>query len=210
MKRSLAVVCSFLSLGISSVLAAQAPTKVNQAEKIVTVSFTAVVLQTAEGQRDFGALQKKYAPRQAQLQTLNREVESLRKQLNTDSTKLTDEEKQSREKALDTEEKQLQRQAEDFQNDTQAESRQVYQGIAQKVFAFLQTYAAQQELALVIDRGADTAPVVWYSAKGFDITDELIKAYNLHAETTQHSGSNGTSPAQSNPEAIPSAPTPHL
>ena len=56
---------------------AQAPVS----QKIVTVSFNAAVLQTAEAQKDMGALKARFAPRQAQLQTLNDEVEALRKQL---------------------------------------------------------------------------------------------------------------------------------
>jgi outer membrane protein len=209
MKRSLAVLCSFLSIGVSSVLAAQTPVHPDQPAHIVTVGFTAAVLQTAEGQRELGALQTRYAPRQAQLQTLNTQVESLQKQLNSDNSKLTDAERQSREKSLDTLEKQLQRQADDFRNDSQADSQQVYQRIAQKMFTFLQTYAQQKGFAIVIDRGSDTAPVVWYAAKGFDITDDLVKSYNSHADTNQHSNSNGVAPTQNTPESMPSAPLPH-
>ncbi|MGA7156476.1 MAG: OmpH family outer membrane protein [Acidobacteriaceae bacterium] len=206
MKQSLAVVCSILSMGFSGVLAAQAPANGIQAERIVTVGFTNAVLQTAEGKRDFGALQTKYAPRQAQLQTLNSEVETLRKQLSSAGVKMTEDERQAREKTLDSEEKQLQRQADDFQNDTQAESQQVYQRIAQKLFAFLQTYAQQNGFTMVIDRGSDRAPVVWYAAPGADITDQLIKAYDKHVETTQHGDSNGM---PTGPARLPPTPTPH-
>jgi Skp family chaperone for outer membrane proteins len=48
---------------------------------IVTVSFNAAVLQTAEAQKDLGTLQARFAPRQAQLQALDDEVEALRKQV---------------------------------------------------------------------------------------------------------------------------------
>jgi outer membrane protein len=208
MKRSFVVVCSFLVLGIVSGVQAQAPANAGQAEHIATVNFTAAVLQTTEGRREFGALQTKYAPRQAQLQTLNGEVEALRKQLSSDS-KQTDAEKQTREKTLDTEEKQLQRQAEDFRNDSEAESQQVYQRIAQKMYAFLQTYVQQRGFTVVIDRGSDTAPVVWYAAKGVDITDELIKAYDARAGATTGSRLDETPPAHNPPGSLPTAPSPH-
>jgi outer membrane protein len=208
MKRSFVVVCFFLALGIASGVKAQAPANVGQTEHIATVNFTGAVLQTAVGRREFGALQTKYAPRQAQLQALSGEVESLRKQL-SDGNKLTDEERQSREKTLDTEEKQLQRQAEDFRNDSEAESQQVYQRIAQKMYAFLQTYVQQRGFTVVIDRGSDTAPVVWYAAKGVDITDDLIKAYDERAGAAIGSRVDQTSPAPNPPGSLPSAPLPH-
>ncbi|HEY1743081.1 MAG TPA: OmpH family outer membrane protein [Granulicella sp.] len=208
MKRSLAVVCSFCLLGFSSGTPAQTSTSGVNAEHLVTVSFNTAVLQTTEAQHEFAALQTRYAPRQAQLQALNDEVESLRKQL-SGGDKLADAEKESREKSLDSKEKQLQRQAEDFRNDSQADSQQIYQRIAQKVYAFLQTYSQRNGFSIVIERGSDASPVVWYTAKNMDITDELIKAYNAEGETTPHSNTNKTAPTRNPPQPLPSAPAPH-
>jgi outer membrane protein len=209
MKRSLAVVCSFSLLSFSGGVFAQTPTSEAHPEHLVTVSFNAAVLQTTEAQHEFAALQTRYAPRQAQLQTLNDEVESLRKQLSGGGDKLTDAEKESREKSLDSKEKELQRQAEDFRNDSQADSQQIYQRIAQKVYAFLQTYSQRNGFSIVIERGSDASPVVWYMAKNMDITDELIKAYNAEGETTSHSSTNKTAPTRSPQQPLPSAPAPH-
>jgi len=209
MKRSLAVVCSFCLLGFSSGASAQTPTSGVNSEHLVTISFNTAVLQTTEAQHEFAALQTRYAPRQAQLQTLNDEVESLRKQLSGGGDKLTDAEKESREKSLDSKEKQLQRQAEDFRNDSQADSQQIYQRIAQKVYAFLQTYSQRNGFSIVIERGSDSSPVVWYATKNMDITDELIKAYNAEGETTSHSSTNKTAPTRSPQQPLPSAPAPH-
>src|SRR5207248_759594 len=139
------------------------------------------VLGTAESQRELSALQAKLAPRQAQLQSLNNEVEALRKQLTEAGDKLSDTERETRERSLATKEKELQRRAEDFRNDSQSESQQVFQTVAQKVYAFLQTYSQQHGYSAVIERGSDTAPVVWYAAGNLDITDDLIKAYNARS-----------------------------
>jgi outer membrane protein len=143
---------------------------------IVTVSFNAAVLQTAEAQKDLGTLQARFAPRQAQLQALDDEVEALRKQVS--DNKLSEAERETRQQSLDKKEKQLQRQSEDFRNDSQTESQQLFQRVAQKVYAFLQTYAQQRGYSVVIERGSDTAPVVWYAANNMDITEQLIQAYN--------------------------------
>ena len=180
-------------------------------EHIVTLSFNSAVLETAEAQRELGALQAKRAPRQAQLQSLNNEVEALRKQLTDAGDKLSDAERATRERSLETKQKELQRQAEDFRNDSQNESQQVFQKVAQKVYAFLQTYSQQHGYSAVIERGSDAAPVVWYAAGNLDITDELIKAYNAQSPAgpagLPNAPRGGTSVRPQ--KILPESPSPH-
>jgi len=147
----------------------------------VTVNFNAAVLQTAEAQRELGALQTKYAPRQSQIKSLNDEVVELQKQLQAAGDKLSDGERANREQTLSNKEKQLQRDADDFKADSQTDSQQVYQTVARKMYTFLQTYAQQHGYSMVIDRGSNEAPVVWYVAGNLDITDALVKAYNAQS-----------------------------
>src|SRR5215470_13064649 len=65
----------------------------SSAPRIVTLNFNAAVLGTAEAQRSLGALQKKYSPREEQLQKLNDDIEVLKKTLNDSGSKLTEVEK---------------------------------------------------------------------------------------------------------------------
>ena len=187
-------------------IAAQAPPSQSITQNIVTVSFNAAVLQTTEAQRELSALQAKFAPRQAQLQTLNNEVESLRKQLA--DNKLGDTEMANRERSLDSKEKQLQRQAEDFKNDSQSESQQVFQRVAQKFYAFLQAYAQQHGYSAVIERGSDAAPVVWYAAGNMDITEQLVKAYNAQSSAVSPGSPNRGGPEKP-AQTLPEGPLPH-
>jgi outer membrane protein len=180
-KRSLAIRVLLSVTMIATISQAQVASNPSATQHIVTLSFNAAVLQSAEAQKELGALQTKLAPRQARLQTLNNEVEALRKQLTDAGDKLSDTERETRERSLETKEKELQRQAEDFRNDSQSESQQVFQKVAQKVYGFLQTYSQQHGYSAVIERGSDSAPVVWYTAGNLDITDELIKAYNAQS-----------------------------
>lgn len=93
--RAVLFLSSVSSLAIAS--QAQAPPSQN----IVTVSFNAAVIQTAEAQRELGALETRFAPRQAQLKALNDEVDALRKQISNTNDKLTDTERATREQTLD-------------------------------------------------------------------------------------------------------------
>jgi outer membrane protein len=190
---------------------AQAPASATQqsAEHIVTLNFSAAVFQTAEAQRDFKTLEAELAPRQAALKALNDEVEGSRKQLQSAADKLSDAERGTRTQSLETRERLLQRQAEDFKNDSQNESQLAFQRVAQKVFAFLQTYSQQREYSAVIERGSETAPIVWYAGANVDITEELTKAYDRQAgvplapNRPVHQGSSDT-PAH--PSASPPQP----
>lgn len=205
MNRLIAVRLSLSVLTLATVSQAQVPSNPPTPQTIVTVSFNAAVLQTAEAKRELGALQSKLAPRQAKLQALNNEVEGLRKQLTDSGDKLTVVDRETKERSLEEKEKQLQRQAEDFRNDSQSESQQVFQKVAQKVYAFLQTYSQQHGYSAVIERGSDAAPVVWYAAGNLDITDQLTKAYDAQASSSGSSGGSATTPAKT----LPDSPSPH-
>ena len=182
-----------------------------QTQKIVTVSFNTAVLQTAEAKKSLSALQARYAPKQKQLQALNDEVESLRKQLADTSSNLSDAERTTRAQSLEIKEKQLQREAEDFKSDSQSESEQVFQRVAAKVYAFLQTFSQQHGYSAVIERGSDAYPVVWYAASNLDITDELIKAYNAQAEGASSAPANGPAHggAPKSSKSLPDSPAPN-
>ena len=161
-------------------LLAQAPGAGNPtASSIVTLSFNNAVFGTAEAQRDLGALQKKYLPREQQLQKLSDDIEASKRLLGDSSTKLSESERNQRVQDLNVKDKQLQREAEDFKNDSQSESQQAFERVAQKMYAFLQEYSQQHGYSAVIERGTDAAPVVWYASNNVDITDQLTNAYNL-------------------------------
>ena len=182
MLRSRELALFFCTLRLSSSISAQAPKPPipgTPAPSIAIVDFNNAVLGTDEAQRALNVLEKKYYPREQQLKKLNDDVETTKKVLNDSTTKLTDSERNQRIQDLSTKEKQLQRQAEDLKNDSQSDSQQIFQGVAQKVYMFLQDYAQQHAYSAVVERGTDAAPVVWYAANNMDITDQLIKAYNL-------------------------------
>ena len=80
--------------------------------KIAVIAWEAAVAQTNEGQRDFADLQKKYAPKEATLKTLNDEIETLTKQLQDQGATLSDVERANRSKAIDDKKKQLDRETE--------------------------------------------------------------------------------------------------
>lgn len=199
--RTLALIASTL-LTIAPLLAQMPGTSTDNppASSIVTVSFSNAVLATAEAQRNLGALQKKYSPREQQLQKLNDDIEASKKLLGDSTAKLSESERNQRLQDLNAKDKQLQREAEDFKNDSQTDSQQAFQRVAQKMYAFLQEYAQQHGYSAVLERGTDAAPVVWYATNNMDITDQLTKAYNVRP--TASATSVPDKPAASHPQSI--------
>ena len=146
--------------------------------KIAVIAWELAVAQTNEGQRDFADLQKKYAPKEAALKSLNDEIEILTKQLQDQGTTLSDVERANRSKAIDDKKKQLDRETEDLRNDGQQDMQDLFSGLQAKVYDVMQSYAEQQGYTLILDVSQQQTPVL-YAVNGTDITKAVIDAYNL-------------------------------
>ncbi|MDE3200433.1 MAG: OmpH family outer membrane protein [Acidobacteriota bacterium] len=166
--------------------------------KIAVIAFQVAVAQTNEGQRNFADLQKKYAPKQAQLKALNDQIDNLKKQLQTDGDKMSDADRASRAKTIDDKQKQLQRDAEDAQNDFQQDMQELYNGLASKVYDTLAGYAKEHGYTLVLDIAQQQTPVL-YASDSTNITKAIIDAYNTKS---------GIPAPAAEPAGTPSAPTP--
>jgi outer membrane protein len=169
--------------------------------KIAVIAFQVAVAQTNEGQRSFADLQRKYQPKQAQLKALNDEIDNLTKQLQAQGDKLSDAERAARAKTIDDKKKQLDRSAEDAQNDMQGEMQELYGSLASKVYDVLNDYVKQHGYTLVLDFSQQQNPVL-YAADSTNITKAIIDAYNVKSGV----------PAPTAPAAgaapVPSAPRP--
>ena len=211
MKRSTALLAAVLA-GSALCAAAQAPAASTAAApagpvKIAVINFQAAVAQTNEFQRDFADLKKKYTPKRDQLQALSTEVENLKKQLQAGAATMPDAEKAAKAKAIDDKQKQLQRDAEDDQNDFQQEMQQTFGGVASKVGDVLVAYAQEHGFTVVLDGGEQQVPVVLYAVPSADITKAVIDAYNtksgIPAPPAEPASAPASKPATSHPAAKP-------
>jgi outer membrane protein len=145
--------------------------------KLATMNFEAGVLYTNEGQRDFGELQKKFAPRAATLKAANDEISTLQKQLQSSGEKLSEEERATRVRAIEAKQKEFQRNSEDYQNDVQAEQQAAFAKVATKVNDYVEQYAKDNGFTAVLEVGSQTSPVI-YAIPSIDITRAIIVGYN--------------------------------
>jgi outer membrane protein len=180
----LAVLASGLALSAAAQTATSAPAPAAAPAgppKVAIIEFQAAVTSTNEFQRDFGDLQKKFEPQRTQLKTLSDEVDTLTKQLQSQSATLSDAERATKAKTLDDKKKQAQRIAEDAQNDYQQAMQETFGKVAGKVDELLNTYAKDQGYTLVIDatEQQQQAPTVLYHTENSDITKAVVDAYNV-------------------------------
>jgi outer membrane protein len=146
--------------------------------KIAIISFQQAVAATNEGQRNFAQLRVKFEPKQSQLKAQSDEIDSLKKQLQDAGTTLSEQERDSRLRTIDEKTKSLQRSAEDAQNEAQSAMGDMYQQLAQKVYAVLDAYVTQSKFTLVLDTSnQQTSPVLWFTPST-DISKAVVDAYN--------------------------------
>ena len=149
--------------------------------KIGVVNIQQAISECNEGKKEIDALQQKFNPKQAELKGLNDEVENLKKQYQAQADKLSDEEKSSRAKAIETKQKALQRNYEDAQAEFQQAEQEVINRIGAKMIKVLENYANANGYAVVLDvSNPQTSPVLW-ATQGTVLTKELVDAYNAES-----------------------------
>jgi outer membrane protein len=210
--------CVFSVFAVLSLLASTSAIAQNTtpgaagAGKIGIVNIQDAIANTNEGKKELEALQQRFAPKQTELKTQNDELENLKKQLQAQSDKLSDEERNNRVKMLEVKQKSLQRNYEDAQNEFQQAEQEVVNRLGKKMLDVLEKYARKNGYAVILDVSNPQTPVLWASP-GTVITKELVDAYNAEvavaAPTAKPAASNPHRPATSpaRPPAA-SAPTP--
>ena len=148
--------------------------------KIAIIEFDQVTAATNEGQRALLALQKKYEPQKTQLQNLQNEVESLTKQLQSAPATMTDEERASRARTIDTKQKQLQRDGDDATAAFNSELQETLGGIAKKVWPTVNKYVQDNGYTLLLDNTGQQGglAVLWMQQGTTDISQAVVDAYN--------------------------------
>lgn len=150
--------------------------------KIGIVSIQSSIVGTTDGQKNLQALEKKFDPKKIELKSLNDEIDSLKKQLETQGPKLNDEARASLSRQIDTKQKTLSRAQEDAQNDFTEQQNEVVQRVLQKLIPIIDKYAQDNSLILVMDGSKPWPewPVLWASPS-VDITKAVVDIYNAQS-----------------------------
>jgi len=150
--------------------------------KIGTISMEQAIFATNEGRRDFEALSKKLEPKQNELKGQNDEIESLKKQLNTQGDKLNEDARANLVKHIETKQKTLDRQLQDAREDAQNQQNEIAQRILQKLGPVLIKYATDNGFGMIVDTSQPwpQSPVVWWG-ESVDVTKPVVDVYNAQS-----------------------------
>jgi outer membrane protein len=192
---------------------ASAPVASGPGNKIGTINIEQAIFASNEGQRDFEVLSKKLEPKQTELKGQNDEIESLKKQLNTQGDKLNDETRGNLVKQIEQKQKSLERAAQDAREDAQNQQNEIAQRILQKMAPLIVKYAGDNGFGLIFDTSNPwpNGPVLW-AGPTLDITKTIVDSYNTQSgvaapvrpagttrPSTSPSGTRSTTPGATKP-----------
>ena len=197
----------FAATMLSSFALAQATAPAASAggTKIGIINMQAAIANTNEGMRDLEALSKKFEPKTVELKGLNDELESLKKQLDTQGSKLNDDARADLVKKIEAKQKSLTRAGEDAQGDYSAQTNEIAQRIVQKMVPVIDKYAKSNGFGLVLDatRPWPDGELIW-ATESVNLTKPVVDAYNAQSDVPAP-----TKPATPKPAAPkPAAPKP--
>lgn len=179
------------------VLAQGAAAGATSANKVAIVNIQDAIANTNEGKKELEALQQRFSPKQAELKNQNDEVENLKKQLQAQGDKLSEDERNNRIRTLELKQKSLQRNLEDAQNEFQQAEQEVVNRLGKKMLDVLEKYARANGYTMILDVSNPQTPVL-YASPGANITKELVDAYDAAYPTA--------APAASKPAVTPKPP----
>jgi outer membrane protein len=178
-----------LALSASTAAVAQSSGATTAAiPKVGIVNIQLAIANTNEGKKELEALQQRFAPKEGELKAQNDEIENLKKQLQTQGGKLSEEERNTRVKAIESKQKTLQRSYEDAQTEFQQAQQDVVNRLGTKMLKVVEDYAQKNGYSVIMDISNPQTPVL-YAAGSNNVTPQLVDAYNA-----------------ANPSAAPAAP----
>ena len=175
--------------------------------KIALVAFEQAVFATNEGQRAVQQIQDKYKPKKDQIDALSKEVDSLKTQLQSAPATLSDEERATRLRNIDTKEKELNRNAEDAQTAYNADLQEAYGKVAAKVSVTLKDYVSKNGYTLLLDVSGQQSNVMWAN-QSTDVTQAIVTAYNASSGVDAPAPSGPSGPTTARPRPTTTTPKP--
>ncbi|MFY9689105.1 MAG: OmpH family outer membrane protein [Candidatus Acidiferrales bacterium] len=179
--------------------ALRAQTAASTPARVGVINMQAAITGTAEGKQAAAELQSQFAPRQAELQTMQKQIEDDQSRLRTGQTTLSDEEQARLTRDYNTLTRKLQRKSQEDQDDFNDAQQDLINRIGRKMVDVLDKYAKDGGYAVVLDSSSQQTPII-YEANQIDITQDIIRLYDEAYPVKTSSA------APSKPAPRPSAP----
>ena len=171
--------------------------------KIGVINVQQAIAATAEGKQAAAELDTQFAPRQQELESLNKQVNDISQRLNAGAT-LTDEDRQRLTVQGNRLAQRMERKKNEFQEDLNSAQLERVNQIGRKMVTVIDRYATEGGYTAVFDTSSQNSPVL-FAAKNTDLTQDIIRLYD---QANPAKGA-ATAPAtKSAPAPKPSPPPP--
>jgi outer membrane protein len=194
---TIAAACAFCTSALRAQSAAPGSAA---AGKIGVINVRQAIASTAEGKQAGAELQSQFAPRQNELEGLNKQINDLRQRLDAGS-KLSPEEQTRLQREGEVRARQLQRKQDEYQEDVNAAQADVFDRIGRKMIDVLDRYARENGYVAILDSSAQNTPIL-FASTNIDLTQDIVRLYD------QAYPVKGGAPTASAPAARPAAPKP--
>ena len=199
--RSAALLASAL-LGSVAIHAQSAPGAAASG-KVGVVDVRQAIVATSEGKQASAELQSQFAPRQSELEGLNKQISDIRQRLSVGAEKLSADEGARLQRQGEVLSRQLQRKQDEYQEDVNAAQADVVDRIGRKLVDVLDRYSRENGFVIVFDSSAQNSPVLYKSTQ-IDVTQDIVRLYD-QAYPVKGGTTATPKPAASKPATPPAA-----
>jgi len=158
---------------------AQAPAAVGSAAtgKIAIINIRQAIVTTAEGKQASAELQSQFAPRQTEIENLNKQINDLRQRLAACEGKCSQDEMARLTQQGQKSTQHLDRLNNEYQEDVNSAQQEVIDRIGRKMVDVIDRYARENGDTVVLDASAQNSPIL-YASSQIDITQDIIRLYD--------------------------------
>jgi outer membrane protein len=176
--------------------------------KVGVIAIRQAIGGTAEGKLAQAELQSQLAPRQNEIEALNKQINDLQQRLQAGANKLSQEEDARLRQQGQRLAQRLERMNTEYQEDANAALGDITERIGRKMVDVLDRYARENGFVVVLDSSAQNTPILFASTQ-IDVTQDIIRLYDqaypvkAGAATPAKPAAAKPAPAASQPPAKP-------
>jgi outer membrane protein len=147
------------------------------AAKVGVINIRSAIVNTAEGKQASAELQSQFAPRQTELENMNKQINDLRQRLAACEGKCSQDEINRLTAQGQRLAQQLERRQNEYQEDVNAAQGDVVDRIGRKMVDVLDRYARENGYTVVLDSSAQNNPIL-YASTQIEVTQDIVRLYD--------------------------------
>jgi outer membrane protein len=185
---------------------AQAPAAAGSAAagKVGVINIRLAIGNTAEGKIAQAELQSQFAPRQTEIENMNKQINDLQQRLQAGANKLSQEEEGRLRQQGQRLASQLERKNTEYQEDVNAALGDITDRIGRKMVDVLNRYSRENGFVIVLDSSAQSSPIL-YASEQIDVSQDIVRLYD-QAYPVKAGAASPAKPAAAKPAPATSVP----